>query len=106
MKFTVEREENNSVSFMDIKTFCDSEKFHTSVYTKHTFSGVTTNFESLFSLFSQFPKSHRNKKRLQNAIERTLPYCKLKVIFKSPSKVVKYFHLKHVLPKKLCSDIL
>ena len=54
MKFTVEREENNSLSFMDIKIFCDSEKFHTSVYTKHTFSGVTNNFESLFSLLYKY----------------------------------------------------
>ena len=46
------------------------------------------------------------KKRLQNAIERTLPYCKLKVIFKSPSKIVNHFHLKDVLPKKLCSSIV
>ena len=46
------------------------------------------------------------KKRLQNAIERTLPYCKLKVIFKSPSKIVNRFHFKDVLPKRLCSDIV
>ena len=48
------------------------------------------------------------KKRLQNAIERTLPYCKLKVIFKSPSKIVNRFHFKDVLPKNsaLASFIL
>ena len=45
IKFTVEREENNSLSFLDIKTFCDSKKFQTSVYRKPTFSGVLTNFE-------------------------------------------------------------
>ena len=45
------------------------------------------------------------KKRLQNAIERTLPYCKLKVIFKSSSKIVNHAHFKDVLPKKLCSGI-
>ena len=51
-------------------------------------------------------KSLEIKKRLQNAIERTLPYCKLKVIFKSPSEIVSHFHLKDVLPKKLCSSIV
>ena len=45
------------------------------------------------------------KKQLQNAIERTLPYCKLKVIFKSPSKIVNHFQFKDVLLKELCSDI-
>ena len=51
-------------------------------------------------------KSLEIKKRLQNAIERTLPYCKLKVIFKSPSKIVNRFHFKDVPPKKLCSGII
>ena len=50
-------------------------------------------------------KSLEIKKRLQNAIERTLPYCKLKIIFKSPSKIVNHFHFKDALPKKLCSGV-
>ena len=32
IKFTVEREENNSLSFLDIKIFLDGGKFQTSVY--------------------------------------------------------------------------
>ena len=51
-------------------------------------------------------KSLEIKKRLQNAIERTLPYCKLKFIFKSLSKIVDHFHFKDVIPKKLCSGIV
>ena len=31
------------------------------------------------------------KKRLHNFIKRTLPQCKLKVIFKSPSKIFNHF---------------
>ena len=46
------------------------------------------------------------KKGLQNATGRTLPYCKLRVIFKTPSKFVNHFHLKDVLPKKLCSGVV
>ena len=45
IKFTVEREENNSLSFLDIKIFRDNGKFQTSVYRRPTFSGVLTNFE-------------------------------------------------------------
>ena len=51
-------------------------------------------------------KSLEIKKRLPNAIERTLPYCKLKVIFKSPSKIVNHFHFKDVLPRKLSHGIV
>ena len=51
-------------------------------------------------------KSLEIKTRLQNAFEKTLPYCKLKVIFKSPSKIVNHFYFKDVIPKKLCSGIV
>ena len=68
------------------------------------------NIVSKKELVSVFPflgkKSLEIKKRLQNAIERTLPYCKIKVIFKSPSKIVNHFHFKDVPPKKLCSGII
>ena len=46
------------------------------------------------------------KKGLQNAIERTLPYCKLKFIFKSPSKIVDHFHFKDVIPKNAIEKTL
>ena len=51
-------------------------------------------------------KSLEIKVWLQNATERTLPYCKSKVIFRSPYKIVNHFHFKDMLPKKLCSDIV
>ena len=48
-EFTVEREKNNSLVFLDIKIFRNSEKFQASVYRKPTFSGVLTHFESFLS---------------------------------------------------------
>ena len=51
-------------------------------------------------------KSLEIKKRLQNAIERTLPYCQLKAIFRSSCKIANHFHFKDVLPKKLYSGIV
>ena len=51
-------------------------------------------------------KSLEIKKRLENAIERTLPYCKLKVNFRWPSEIINHFYLKDVLTKKLCSGIV
>ena len=50
IKFAVEREENNSLSFLDLKIFRDRRKFQTSVYSKSTFSGVLTNFESFLPI--------------------------------------------------------
>ena len=54
IKFTVEREENDSLSFLDIKIFRDNEKFQTSVYRKPTFSGVLTNFESFLPILYKY----------------------------------------------------
>ena len=43
--------EQNCLSFLDIKTSRENNKFVTSVYRKPTFSGVITNFESFISTF-------------------------------------------------------
>ena len=45
-KFTSEIEENDSVSFLDIKMNLENNKFVTSVYRKPTFTEMFTNFES------------------------------------------------------------
>ena len=70
------------------------------VFIKHSNICVVPKKE----LVCVFPFLDRNlleiKKRLQNATERTLPYCKLKVIFKSASKIVDHFHFKDVIPKE------
>ena len=50
IKFTVESEENNSLSFLDINIFCDGGKFQILVYRKSTFRGVLTNFESFLPI--------------------------------------------------------
>ena len=50
IKFTVEREENKSLSFLGINIFRDGGKFQTSVYRKSTVSFVLTNFESFLPI--------------------------------------------------------
>ena len=50
IKFTSEIEENNSISFLDIKINRDNNRFLSSVYRKPTFSGVFTNFDSYIPL--------------------------------------------------------
>ena len=50
IKFTSEIDENNSISFLDIKINRDNNRSLTSVYRKPTFSGVFTNFDSYIPL--------------------------------------------------------
>ena len=44
IKFTSEIEENNSISFLDIKVSRVNNSFSTNIYRKVTFSGVFINF--------------------------------------------------------------
>ena len=46
INFTVEEEENNSLSFLDIKITRDDGKLTTSIHRKKTFSGVYANYNS------------------------------------------------------------
>ena len=46
MSFTIEREKQNRMSFLDIEIICEYKTFTTSVYRKPTFSGVYTHFDS------------------------------------------------------------
>ena len=53
IKFTLEIEENGSLSFLDIPITRENNKLVTSVYRKPTVSGVFTKFESFI------PEMHR-----------------------------------------------
>ena len=46
MSFTIEREKQNRLSFLDIEIIREDITFTTSVYRKPTFSGVYTHFDS------------------------------------------------------------
>ena len=46
IKFTMEIENNNKLSFLDVLITRDSNKFYTSVYRKPTFTGLSTNYLS------------------------------------------------------------
>ena len=49
MSFTYEVEENNKLSFLDMSVSREENKFSTSLYRKHTFSGLYTNFASFIA---------------------------------------------------------
>ena len=46
MLFTIEREKQSRMSFLDIEIICEYKTFTTSVYHKPTFSGIYTYFDS------------------------------------------------------------
>ena len=87
IKFTSETENENSISFLDIKITRDNNKFMTSVHLKPTFSGVFTNFGSfitksykynlLFTLLHRAFKLCSNFERFHQEID------KLKTIFEN-----------------------
>ena len=58
IKFSIETELNGSLSFLDVKTFPENEKFVTSVFRKDTFSGIYTNFISFIPLEYKFGLMH------------------------------------------------
>ena len=46
IKFSIQKEEDGRLPFLDINIFRENDKFATNVYRKKTFSGVYTNFKS------------------------------------------------------------
>ena len=46
MSFTIETEQKNKISFLDVNVFREQVRFITSVYRKLTFSDVYTHFGS------------------------------------------------------------
>ena len=54
MSFTIEREKQNRMSFLDIAIIREDKTFTTSVYRKPTFSGVYTHFDSFLSSTYKF----------------------------------------------------
>ena len=87
IKFTSEIEENNCMSFLDIKITRELNSFSTSVYRKPTFSGAFTTFDSFiplsyktgliwsllyraFSLCSSFELFHQEILKLKDIFKR------------------------------------
>ena len=51
MSFTIEREKQKRMSFLDIAIIREDKTFTTSVYGKPTFSGVYTHFDKFFTVY-------------------------------------------------------
>ena len=85
IKFSIEKEEDGCLPFLDVNIFRENDKFATNVYRKKTFSGVYTNFKSFipetykigliksllfrcFGLCSDFIKFHNEIDKLKRIL--------------------------------------
>ena len=54
ISFTIETEQNNKISFLDVNVIREEGKFTTNVYQKPTFSGAYTYFDSFLPNTQEF----------------------------------------------------
>ena len=72
----------------------------------HTPVGLTVEKKELFialPYLRNLPLVIRT--RLQNSINKNLPFCKIKVIFKSTTRLSKFFRFKDKVPFNLGSNV-
>ena len=122
IKFTSETENENSISFLDIKITRNNHKVMTSVYRKRTFSGVFTNFGSFipksykynlqftllhraFKLCSNFERFHQEIDKLKTIFENN-GYLKSFVDFCVKKYLDKVFIKKKVVLKVLKKELI
>ena len=181
INFTFEVEDNNSLPFLDVDVFRDSNSFSSTVHRKDTFSGVFTNYNAFipdtykkglistllyraYMINSSFLSLHREVEKLKkvfkkngypssfidrciyrffnklyikkvpvhtvpkkevlivlpflgssswnikNDLVRTfrniLPFCNIKIVFKTTNRLSNYFSFKDKFPKCLMSGVI
>ena len=116
IKFSIEKEEDGCLPFLDINIFRENDKFATKVYRKKTFSGVYTSFKSFipetyeisliksrlfqcFSLCSDFIKFHHEIDKLKSILYKN-SYPRDLV-----DKCIKEFLDKILAPKPVVSAV-
>ena len=83
-----------------IKTFLNKTFLHTPV-------ALTVEKKELFITLPYLGNlSLAIRTRLQNIINRNLPFCKIKVIFKSTKRLDHFFRFKDKVPFNLCSSVV
>ena len=71
LKFTSEKEESESLAFLDVKIQKSDSKFITSVYRKPSFTGQYIRWDS----FGSFGPSKRKKNLISTLVHRALHIC-------------------------------
>ena len=83
-----------------IKTFLNKKFLHTPV-------AMTVEKKELFIVLSYLGNlSLALRTRLQNSINKNLPFCKIKVIFKSTTRLSNFFRFKDKVPFNLRSNVV
>ena len=127
MSFTIEREKQNRISFLDTAIIREHKTFTTSVYRKPTFSGVYTHFDSFlpstykfgnvytlayrcFRICSSWTKFHneslQTRTKLKKSLKNILNCCKLQIVFKNKTRLGNKFHFKDQIHKDLTSGVV
>ena len=116
INFSIEKEKDSCLPFLDVNIFRENEKFATNVYRKKTFSGVYTNFKSFipetykiglikpllfrrFSLCSDFIKFHHEIDKLKSILYKN-SYPRDLI-----DKCIKEFLDKILTPKPVVSTV-
>ena len=117
--FSIEKEKDGCLPFLDVNIFLENEKFATNVYRKKTFSDVYTNFKSFipeigliksllfrcFSLCSDFIKFHHEIDKLKSILYKN-SYPHVQFVFQTKCKISNSFTFKYKIPSVLCSGIV
>ena len=83
-----------------IKTFLNKKFLHTPL-------ALTVEKKQLFFALPYFGNLFLAiRTRLQNSINKSLPFCKIKVIFKSTKHLSKFFRFKEKVPFSLHSNVV
>ena len=114
INFSIEKEKDGCLPFLDVNIFRENEKFVTNVYRKKTFSGVYTNFKSFipetykigliksllfrcFSLCPDFIKFHHGIDKLKSILYKN------SYLHDLIDKCIKEFLEKILAPKSVVS---
>ena len=107
INFSLEKENEGRLSFLDINIFREKGKFVTNVYRKRTFSGVYINFDSFI------PETYKTgliqiqiRTRINRVMRNKLPHCNLRIVFQTKCKLINFFTFKDKIPVFLRSGIV
>ena len=94
MSFTIETEQNNKISLLDVNVICERDKFITSVYRKPTFSGIYTHFDSFL------PDNYKTG-RIYTFLNRCFRTCSSWSMFHQQLILLREIFQKNVYPENL-----
>ena len=90
LSFTIEREKQNRMSFLDIAIIREDRTFTTSVLVLPYLGSI----------------SLQTRTKLKKSLKNILNCCKLQIVFKNKTRLGNNFHFKDQIPKDLTSGVV